>query len=154
MFGLLVIFFTLMKSQVVSASRSLTLRDRVMSARLKKNPLYPDCACVCCVVERVSTLSEITGKQENKCAPPLPQSPNRCVDFCTVPTAQDSILRIDPIETVNLVHYSRFCFYECKPPKCESPAREEVQCESLSLEEAGKASEETGNGKEVSAGCY
>eukprot|EP00929_Paragymnodinium_shiwhaense_P054195 TRINITY_DN27157_c0_g1_i1.p1 TRINITY_DN27157_c0_g1~~TRINITY_DN27157_c0_g1_i1.p1 ORF type:complete len:213 (-),score=33.20 TRINITY_DN27157_c0_g1_i1:114-752(-) len=123
----------------------------------QRRQIYPDCSCMCCFVQQLTTLSEISGQPEKKCALLPDGSAKRCNEVCMINTQQDSILapRAADRSGMMAIHYNRFCFYECKPPSCDAPPAAEVACSPLSVKEASEAgSAGDDNGKEVASDCY
>eukprot|EP00428_Durinskia_dybowskii_P026215 CAMPEP_0170246694 /NCGR_PEP_ID=MMETSP0116_2-20130129/23135_1 /TAXON_ID=400756 /ORGANISM="Durinskia baltica, Strain CSIRO CS-38" /LENGTH=181 /DNA_ID=CAMNT_0010497573 /DNA_START=15 /DNA_END=560 /DNA_ORIENTATION=+ len=135
------------------SSSGLRRRLRASLASSDKGDVYPDCSCLCCVVQRSVLKSAITGEQERKCFPPPANTGQQCQSVCNT---KDSILSNAQLNAAGqrLVSYNRYCFAECKPPSCDAPTDQMVRCMPLSPEEVAQAMTPGGNGQEISAGCY
>lgn len=69
------------------------------------------CSCECCSVAS-RRADERTAGASVKCAPADGHSSEMCTDQCT-PSPDDKVLGL--VAEDQLLDYSRFCFYECKP---------------------------------------
>jgi hypothetical protein len=109
----------------------------------------PSCTCACCVAQCMSVTSEVASTMASraiKCAPP---SYGECNPTCK---SRDSILKNarKNADGSRLVDYSRFCFYECKPPANAETGVD--RCGAMDGDMAAAAATLDGNGKEVDSG--
>mmetsp|Transcript_9464 Transcript_9464/g.24546 ORF Transcript_9464/g.24546 Transcript_9464/m.24546 type:complete len:145 (-) Transcript_9464:16-450(-) len=120
--------------------------------RSRRSPVYHDCSCICCVVSDPVTKTAPEKQHEKKCLPPPANTGQKCSDMCNT---KDSILSTARRDSYgqHLVSYNRFCFLECRPPSCDSPAGEMVQCKPLSPHQVAEAASGDGNGKEIGSDC-
>merc|ERR1719272_1255994 len=114
--------------------------------------LVPSCTCACCISASLTTQSSMGGGRKKKCVPPPEQSGRRCSERCRT---YDSILATadtDKWTNQRIVHYERYCFYECAPRSCKDGLAME-SCNALTAIAVQSAITLDGNGKEIDTGC-
>lgn len=98
------------------------------------------CSCECCSVAARRS-DERTAGASVKCAPAAGHSSVTCSEQCT-PTTDDKLLGL--VAEDQLLDYSHFCFYECKPADGVQ-SLVSTQCLALDAEEANQVVDSNGN---------
>lgn len=123
---------------MASAWATLLFLSAAVATELRHRGTGPLCSCDCCSVAQ-RRADERKNQMGLKCAPSEGHSRELCSSLCRPSDEAVGFLAKD-----RLLDYSRFCFYDCKPPQGHLSALAS-QCLSLKDSELQQALDADGN---------